>query len=1056
MPITFVVSTESGPGTGTPVADQLATQSGFSSPNALLIPHSSDLLLSFSPNTFTNTNGSTSYYAISADHTPLPSWINFFPNNLSFSGMTPLATSNIELPQTYSIAMSASDVVGFAGATTVFQITVERHLFTFRNDVHILNVSTGSQVSYNRLGSDLLLDGRPANSTDIAHVVTNAPSWLSINNQTLVISGWPPAGVTKQNFTVTTTDIYGESAAASVFISPANDSMAPLLAPIGSVTAKNGSDFQFDLHACLNDPDAAITVGLGTASSWLSFDPRSFKLMGKVPGNIMQQRIMINVTAAHDLKTQTKILTILIVTSCVSATDPSACAGNNAAGASPSGLSSGSKLDQDKRWIALVVVLPVFIIVLSLLLIFYFLRRRKLRRDGWETESSNSSKLGPTRVQTEKDGHRKEEMKMSGALGPHQTPPSSRHSKPPALDVPGFWKTVTTTGIAPRRLSRASSEHARSLSRRDSWNTFANNFNQPRSSTVPIPENDIVEEDATSPNNQAQNRVSKVRANFPRFSISSSSSPIRRYSRTRQTRSNISFASSALMSSQMSGFGHGQSIRSRGSGGMMFSARGIGHGDGSGPPGYGSVRDSWRNFRLLKALANGETSSSSGELYGQYFPQPPHRALTANKPERPSIRLVDPTPPDTSVDIPRPQAPDMTRPSTAQRTDQLKRLQEFHRKRVLLKNAERALFTAGPSSSRVSSYGAKIPTPPVKHTSNSKARLSPRRQSHASDLALFSNARPDDPTPTRHKHRKTLSEISDNSSYQPSSRRQRTPSPIKSSKSPERKEPHQSIQSSSSNFIPTRFPPLSHVSRQNSLMSDDFDSRWESASSDAASMDPYIYSRGLLRSRGTDLASSAGGGGFGSSPSRWTLHGPPPQDSYSHSESSPVRRIAGARRRLLGSSSRQSMDRFVQGIKNVTYGGQQGAKRGVDAADARFDRGRRRTRTQEGDEEDRDDDEDEDDTDDDEANEEQEDEDDEDDEEEEERGRRRRGAHHIRIGGTPRRLVPLGQGGRLRKGDPGNTSFRGDIRRMREGGGEEGGGSGGGGGGGGGGGSAFV
>ena len=56
----------------------------------------------FSPDTFLRTSPSTTYYAISGDNSPLPSWLEFDASILGFSGTTPPLVSPTTMPQSYT------------------------------------------------------------------------------------------------------------------------------------------------------------------------------------------------------------------------------------------------------------------------------------------------------------------------------------------------------------------------------------------------------------------------------------------------------------------------------------------------------------------------------------------------------------------------------------------------------------------------------------------------------------------------------------------------------------------------------------------------------------------------------------------------------------------------------------------------------------------------------------------------------------------------------------------------------------------------------------------
>ena len=218
MSVTLVVSAEPGPGLGDSVAEQLHAFGPVPSPDSLSLAPSSALSLSFSPNTFTDTNPNTVYYAICANNTPLPSWVNFHSSSLTFSGTTPSWTSPWELPQIFRIQLIASNVLGFAEAVTSFQLVITNHLITFANNMHVINITSGIPLNFSGLQSDLTLDGQPSNSSDIRQVAASTPPWMSISSSTLTISGTPPKDAASQNFTVTASDMYGDTTSTLVMI----------------------------------------------------------------------------------------------------------------------------------------------------------------------------------------------------------------------------------------------------------------------------------------------------------------------------------------------------------------------------------------------------------------------------------------------------------------------------------------------------------------------------------------------------------------------------------------------------------------------------------------------------------------------------------------------------------------------------------------------------------------------------------------------------------------------------------------------------------------------
>ncbi|KAL8842935.1 MAG: hypothetical protein Q9170_000340 [Blastenia crenularia] len=357
MSVTLVVSSSPGPRLGESVEAQLSSHTGYEAPDKLLLPHSSALSVSFSPDTFADTNHDTVYYALCANNTPLPSWINFDPGTLSFSGTAPQNTSPDELPQTFDIYFTASDVVGFSAAEASFRVILENHILTFRDQAHIVNISQGVPFSYSGLHASLLLNGEPVDHTDIREVHADKPDWVHFDAKSWIISGVPPNSAAIQTLTVTATDIYGENAIATVTLqTTTNGSVSLFGGPLGSVNATIGGDFDYTFNKTTLAASKAMTaVGLGNATSWLRFDQSNLELSGRVPSNLEPQAIILNVTLTLGSSSQSEPLTIEIESATHSAnsrsTDqPKAGASSSSVASTPTSASSGRQdTGEDKR-----------------------------------------------------------------------------------------------------------------------------------------------------------------------------------------------------------------------------------------------------------------------------------------------------------------------------------------------------------------------------------------------------------------------------------------------------------------------------------------------------------------------------------------------------------------------------------------------------------------------------------------------------------------------------------------------------------------------------------
>lgn len=831
MSVTFVVSSDPGPGLDGSYLRQLSLAKGYSAPNTILLPHSTGLSLSFDSGTFTNTNENTAYYALSANNTPLPSWLHFDPSTLSFSGTAPLATSLTELPQGYVIEMTASDVIGFAGAKATFQIVVESHLFLFGSSSHIINATAGSSVNYLGLQSDLFLNGLPVNTSSIEQINADPPSWLSLNTKTLVLSGIPPKDAPSQNFTVNATDVYGDAATTLVSLQTGTNSTETndandngLLALPTTVYTGNGSNFVYDLHKSLRDGSATISVDLGQTWTWLHYDSGSMKLEGSVPHDLKQTSYTVEVKATSGTKTQSQELTIA-VTGAVPTSASSAVMGSAtglASGSTDAKSSSGVAIEHDRRWIALAVVLPVLVLISLLAIILCCLCRRRRKRAKWYCESTTSSKNsivdeGPN--PGEKAKGESDTAEMSGALNAGSKRASSRYSKPPTIDIAGLWRYASSNRNSRFRSSKASTDDGNRASKVDSWHRYTMDLNARTASRAMYESEAIVEEQDSLTAKQLP-QTPKAAAHLPNSSADMQASPNDCTSLSHRKSSNLSFSSAAFFSSHINGFGHGRAFKSQDSGQAMFGPRGMGRRDGSGPPGYGTVQDSWRS---LQVLASAVASSNEGRLFSPYSLGPPSRAIPSTNRDRSTIRVVNQ--PSFSSGRSTLQTLKSSKAVSQSRQSERDPLQEFHRQRLLMKNSERALFSAE-RSSRKSSRDPTLPcTPPA----SDKTRDSNRQSSILIPDMPFTHT----PSPSPKARKGAEADPHEHSYSALSSLTSRSgPSQLT-----------QSLQGSSimeeDRFVDSpgiRLPLTGRHTRKSSLLTDDGDSRWESAASDAASM----------------------------------------------------------------------------------------------------------------------------------------------------------------------------------------------------------------------------
>lgn len=611
MPVTLVVSKEPGPALGKPIAQQISTFGVPAGPESLILSHSASLAFSFSPDTFINTDETTVYYALCANNTPLPSWIHFDPTILSFSGMTPESTSPVELSQVYDIQLTASDVAGFAGAVASFQLIIESHIFAFGPATKTIDITPGMGFHFSGLDTSLTLNGKPVSSTDITAINASTPSWISLDTDTLALSGTPPDDVSSLNFTVSATSIYGDRANGIIcLVVASNSSSALFLKPLESKNATIGSDFDYSLADIVNpDPDMQISVTLNQAP-WLEYDSDTRTLRGNVPSSLQAELVSLNITVSNGTQSQSQVLNINVnnqsggpSSQTIDSSSPTTAVGG---AASPSATHTGDNQDGNylinnsgRGWIAAAVMLPMVALMGLIILLCCYRRRRRRKRKNLGKSSFVLSKHDispPQLILGEKVGDIYPKVHISD-LECMQERQKRQSSKAPILaDLrpyskrwSGFGSTYRSSVLVKETERRPQYEVAPEDQERLSQADKASSRKR-RSSTIGGGSGVL--------GNLAFKRLSKPR----RYgSVGSSHTPYMR---------------------PLSGFGHGRNGMSCSSIGRGRTF-GIGHGNG-GPYNSLEVRNSWRAQMSMKSQSSSWNSTEAeGERSEQNFPRPP-------------------------------------------------------------------------------------------------------------------------------------------------------------------------------------------------------------------------------------------------------------------------------------------------------------------------------------------------------------------------------------------------------------------------------------------------
>ena len=634
MPVTLIVTTNPGPKVGTPLATQLPAFGAFSGPDTLLLTPGTILSLTFSPKTFLDTDVHTLYYSLCTNGTPLPSWITFNPNSLSFSGTTPHATSPSELPQTLCIQLVASQVTGFAQASMSFKLVTVSHIFTFGNNLQIINTTFGSLVNFTSLRDDLALDGQQAQRSDIVHVVSDTPSWLSLDNSTLILTGQTPANALQQNFTVTATDRFGDSASTEVLIQLAERSSATLIRPIPPFNATIDTNLTYELDSStFLTNDINVTMDPGTASAWLEFDPSSRKLYGHVPSNLKPQTVQLNVSATRGIQNQFEIVDMDLIcgnVACLKASiygDVPRTTADGGFKPSTGGLTS-------KNWIAAAVILPLAALTGICILWWCCCRAQKDSKLSVNHKRKRKFMISRPVEQEKQETHNLQVGQIW-----HRT----RNHERLLSEAPESPRTPRAQHSMIRRISQLlmptkNVETADKSTRPDSWDIYIRNLpSLPPNDAEAMSRLDRTHGDQASPTAEVWSETSRSTNTLP------PAIPVQSLSQCKNPKSKARRRGLMMLSHRSnSGFGHGQSGPSEDSSSVFCANKGIGHGGGfttQGPMNWGLIRNSWRNLSRLSWTSTQSSPNDSDQVVEEVAERP-HTQKTS-----PSILESFPRPP---------------------------------------------------------------------------------------------------------------------------------------------------------------------------------------------------------------------------------------------------------------------------------------------------------------------------------------------------------------------------------------------------------------------------
>ncbi|RYP37131.1 hypothetical protein DL767_003085 [Monosporascus sp. MG133] len=372
----LVVSRNRAPAVEVPLAEQIVAMGAYSAPSSLLLYPSRAFSFAFAKGTFRASNDEVStlnYYAVSDNNAPLPAWVSFDAETLTFSGTTPPFQSLVQPPQTFGFQLVASDVVGFSSASVPFSIVVGNHDLTVDKPVVKLNASHGMPFEYTGLPETLKIDKRPLGPEEVTSIeALDLPEWLGFDTETWKLSGTPDATAESSNVTIALVDKYADTLNVTLMIEM---NTKIFVSDLPDIYVTTGEDLSFDLKRYLFDPQGIdIYIESQPESPWISLDSASKKLSGAAPdpraGTYATDiTLTLKATLKHSNDTDTRTMILHVVD--LSAAGPTP---------EPTTASAPEDVEDDtSRRNLLWLLLPflLLICVIAILTLFYLRRRRR-------------------------------------------------------------------------------------------------------------------------------------------------------------------------------------------------------------------------------------------------------------------------------------------------------------------------------------------------------------------------------------------------------------------------------------------------------------------------------------------------------------------------------------------------------------------------------------------------------------------------------------------------------------------------------------------------------
>ncbi|CCJ30751.1 unnamed protein product [Pneumocystis jirovecii] len=206
--VTFVVVNTPEPTLKIPMDRQLRQYGGIDGKGALVLRPGQAFSFSLKKDMFDpHGNNILTYYCVSENNTPLPSWVKFDPEGLRIWGEAPPHEA-VAPPLHFFLKVVAVDVIGFSGAEAPFGIAIGPQHLQLDRSYYSVDMMVGHSFTYPLPLSSLTRGGKPISPDEVSRlkITVSSPHWVLYDASNHVLVGTPSADDVSGSVLVTIMD----------------------------------------------------------------------------------------------------------------------------------------------------------------------------------------------------------------------------------------------------------------------------------------------------------------------------------------------------------------------------------------------------------------------------------------------------------------------------------------------------------------------------------------------------------------------------------------------------------------------------------------------------------------------------------------------------------------------------------------------------------------------------------------------------------------------------------------------------------------------------------